>query len=110
MLMTGPKNEVLKKVELSQKCLTKITGRMEKTGDKFYFLDRVIERTARGYPVEANPKHIRNVINFLCLEKTKPVMTQSVKKTSTKESLVEMEGERRAMYRTIVGKMLYMCQ
>ena len=26
------------------------------------------------------------------------------------ESLVELEGERRAMYRTVVGKLLYMCQ
>ena len=30
---------------------------------KFYFLGRVIERTARGYSVEANPKYIRNVID-----------------------------------------------
>ena len=45
---------------------------MEKTGDKFYFLGRVIERTARGYSVEANPKYIRNVINVLGLEEAKP--------------------------------------
>ena len=38
---------------------------MEKTGDKIYFLGRVIERTARGYSVEANPKYIRNVMNVL---------------------------------------------
>ena len=44
---------------------------MEKTGDKFYFLNRVIERTARGYSVEANPKYIRKVINVLGLEETK---------------------------------------
>ena len=29
---------------------------------------------------------------------------------ATTESLVELEGERRAMYRTVVGKLLYMCQ
>ena len=88
----------------------RITGRMEKTGDKIYFLGRVFERTARGYPVEANPKYIRNVINVLGLEEAKPVMTPSVKRTPTTESLVELEGERRAMYRTVVGKLLYMCQ
>ena len=44
---------------------------MEKTSDKFYFLGRVIERTARGYSVEANPKYIRNVINVLGLEEAK---------------------------------------
>ena len=33
-----------------------------------FFLGRVIERTARGYSVEANPKYIRNVINVLGLE------------------------------------------
>ena len=103
--MFGPKNEVLKLVELlSKQVLMRITGRMEKTGDKMYFLDRVIERTARGYPVEANPKYIRNVINVLGLEEAKPVMTPSVKRTPTTESLVELEGERRAMYRTVVGK------
>ena len=37
-------------------------------------------------------------------------MTPSVKRTSTTESLVEMEGERRAMHRTVVAKLLYMCQ
>ena len=83
---------------------------MEKTGDKIYFLGRVIERTARGYSVEANPKYIRNVINVLGLEEAKPVMTPSAKRTPTTESLVELEGERRAMYRTVVGKLLYMCQ
>ena len=67
--MFGPKSEVLKLVEpLSKQVLMRITGRMEKTGDKFYFLERVIERTARGYSVEANPKYIRNVINVLGLE------------------------------------------
>ena len=110
-LMFGPKSEVLKLVELlSKQVLMIITGRMEKTGDKFYFLGRVIERTARGYSVEANPKHIRNVINVLGLEEAKPVSTPSVKRTPTTESLVELEGERRAMYRTVVGKLLYMCQ
>ena len=76
----------------------------------FYFLGRVIERTARRYSVEANPKYIRNVINVVGLEEAKPVMTPSVKRTPTTESLVELEGERRAMYRTVVGKLLYMCQ
>ena len=31
----------------------------------------MIERTARGYSVEANPKYIRNVINVLGLEEAK---------------------------------------
>ena len=110
-LMFGPKSEVLKLVELlSKQVLMRITGRMEKTGDKFYFLGRVIERTARGYSVEANPKYIQNVMNVLGLEEAKPVMTPSVKRTPTTESLVELEGERRAVYRTVVGKLLYMCQ
>ena len=63
----------------------RITGRMEKTGDKIYFLGYVIDRTARGYSVETNPKYIRNVINVLDLEEAKPVMTPSVKRTSTTE-------------------------
>ena len=110
-LMFGPKSEVLKLVELlSKQVLMRITGRMEMTGDKIYFLGRVIERTARGYSVEANPKYIQNVMNVLGLEEAKPVMTPSVKRTPTTESLVELEGERRAMYRTVVGKLLYMCQ
>ena len=75
---------------------------MEKTGDKIYFVGRVIERTTRGYSVEANLKYIRNTINVLDLEEAKPVMTP------TTESLVELEGERRAIYSTVVGKLLYM--
>ena len=103
--MFGPKSEVLKLVELlSKQLLMSITGRMEKTGDKIYFLGRVIERTARGYSVEANPKYIRNMINVLGLEEAKPVMTPSMKRTPTTESLVELEGERRAMCRTVVGE------
>ena len=88
----------------------RITGRMEKTGDKLYFLGRVIERTARGYSVEANPKYIRNVITVLGLEEAKLVTTPSVKRTPTMESLVELEGERRALFCTVVMKLLYMCQ
>ena len=33
-----------------------------------------------------------------------------MKRTPTTESLVELETERRAVYRTAVGKLLYMCQ
>ena len=83
---------------------------MEKLGDQIFFLGRVIERTARGYWVEANPKYVRDVIAVLGLEEAKPVTTPSVKRTPTTESLVELENERRAMYRTAVGKLLYMCQ
>ena len=88
----------------------RIIGRMEKLGDKLFFLGRVMVRTARGYSVEANPKYIRDVITVLGLDEAKPVTTPSVKRTPTTESLVELEGERRAMYRTVVGKLLYMCQ
>ena len=75
-----------------------------------FSLGRVIERTARGYPVETNPKYIRNMINVLGLEEAKLVTTPSVKRTPTTESPVVLEGERRAMYRTVVVKLLYMCQ
>ena len=60
--------------------------------------------------MEANPKYIRNLTQVLGLEEAKPVMTPSVKRTPTTESLVELEGKRPAMYRTVVGKLLYMCQ
>ena len=88
----------------------RIVGRIEKLGDKIFFLGRVIERTARGYSVEANPKNIRDVIAVLGLEDSRPVSTTSVKRTPTTESLIELETERRAVYRTAVGKQLYMCQ
>ena len=55
-------------------------------------------------------KYILDVITVLCLEEATPVTTASVKRTPTTESLVEFEGERRAMYRTVVGKLLYICQ
>ena len=83
---------------------------MEKLADKGFLLGSVIERTARGYSVEVNPKYIREVIAVLGLEDSRPVSTPSVKKTPTTESLVELENEKRAVYKTAVGKMLYMCQ
>ena len=67
-------------------------------------------RTARGYSVEANPKYIRDVMAVLGLEDLPPVAIPSVKRTPTTESLVELENEKRAMYRTAVGKLLYTCQ
>ena len=83
---------------------------MEKLGDKIFFLGRVFERTARGHLVEANPKYIRDVIAVLGLEDSRSVSTPSVKRTPTTESLVELETERRAVHRTAVGQLLYMCQ
>ena len=110
-VLFGPRSEILKLVELlSKHVLMRIVGRMEKLGDKNFFLGRVIERTARGYAAEANPKYIRDVIAVLGLEEAKPVTTPSVKRTPTTESLVELENERRAMYRTVVETLLCMCQ
>ena len=83
---------------------------MERLGDQISFLGRVIVRTARGYSVEANPKYIRDVIAVLGLEGTRDPWTPSVKRTPTTESLVELENEKRAVHRTAVGKLLYMCQ
>ena len=67
-------------------------------------------RRARGYSVEANPKYIRDVIAVLGLPDARPVAIQNVKRTPTTESLVELENKKRAVYRTVVGKLLYMCQ
>ena len=50
------------------------------------------------------------MIAVLGLEEAKSVTTPSVKSTPTTESLVELESERRAMYRKVLGKLLYMCQ
>ena len=44
---------------------------MEKLGDKIFFLGGLLERTTRGYSVEANPKYIRDVITVLGLEDAK---------------------------------------
>ena len=77
--------------------MMRIVGRVEKLGGKMVFLGRVIERTARGYSVEANPKYIRDVIAVLGLEDSRPVSAPSVKRTPTTESLVELEREKRAV-------------
>ena len=96
--MFGPRSEVLKLVELlSKQVLMRIIGRMDNLGDTIFFLGRVIERTARGYSVGANPKYIRDVITVLGLEEANIVTTPDVKRTPTTESLVELEGGRRAM-------------
>ena len=90
--------------------MMRTVGKLVQQNDQVFFLGRVIKRTVRGYSVEANPKYIRNVIAVLGLEEAKPVATPSVKRTPTTESLAELENERRAVYRTAVGKWLYMCQ
>ena len=52
--LCGPKVKVLRLVELlSNQVMMRIVGRIEKLGDKNFLLGRVIERTARGYSVEA---------------------------------------------------------
>ena len=70
----------------------------------------MILRTVRGYSIEPNPKYIRDVIIVLGLEDAEAVATPSVKRTPTTGSLVEQENERRAVYRTAVGRLLYICQ
>ena len=50
------------------------------------------------------------MITVLGLEDSRPVSTPSVKRTPTTESLVELGNEKRAVYRTAVGKLLHMCQ
>ena len=47
---------------------------------------------------------------MLGLEGTRDPWTPSVKRTPTTDSLVELENEKRAVHRTAVGKLLYMCQ
>ena len=64
-----PRSEVLKLVELlSKQVLMRIVGLMEKLGDQFFFLRRVIERTARGYSVDATLKYTQDVMAVLVLE------------------------------------------
>ena len=107
--LCGPTVKVLRSVELlSNQVMMRIVGRIEKLGDKNFLLGRVIERTARGYSVEAIPKHIRDVVAVLGLEDSRPVSTPYVKRTPTTESLVELENKKRAVYRTAVGNLLYM--
>ena len=107
--LCGPKVQVLRLVELlSDQVMMRIVGRIEKLGDKFFLLGRVIERTARGYSVGPNPTYIRDVVAVLGLEDSRPVSTSSVKRTPTTESLVELENKKRAVYKTAVWKLLYM--
>ena len=90
--------------------MMRIVGRLARLGDRFFFFGRVIVRTARGYSFEANPKYIRDVIAVLGLEDSRPVTTPSVKSTPTIESPAELENDKRAVYRTAVGKLSHMCQ
>ena len=110
-LLFGPNIEILRLVELlSSQVMMRVVGRTERLGAQFFFLGRVIVKTARGYSVEAHPKWIPDVITVLGLEDSQPVTTPSVKRTPTTESLAELENEKRAVHRTAVGKLLYMCQ
>ena len=69
-----------------------------------------VERSSDRHKDTRNPKYIRDVTAVVGLEEAKLVTTPSVKRTPATESLVELENERRAMYRTVVGKLFYMCQ
>ena len=67
-------------------------------------------RTARGDSVEANPEYIRDVFADLGLGNSGPVATPSVKRTPTTESPIELENDKRALYKTAVRKLLHKCQ
>ena len=110
-LLFGPNIELQRLIKhMSRQVMMRIVGKLVQQNDQAFFLGRVIRRAVRGYSVEANPKYIRDVIAVLGLEEAKPVATPSVKRTPTTESLSELENERRAVYRTAVGKLLYMGQ
>ena len=79
--------------------------RLAQLDDQMFFLVQVIVRTACGYPVETNPKYIRDGIAVLGLEDSRPVARPSVKRTPTTESLVELDNDRRAVCKTAVGKL-----
>ena len=53
---------------------------------------------------EVHPRRI----TMLGLEDSRPVASPSVKRTPPTESLVELENDRRAVYKTAVGKLLHM--
>ena len=61
--------------------------------------------TLGGGKSEVHPRRDRCALS----EDSRPVLTPSVKRTPTTESLVEPETERRAVYGTPVGKLLSMC-
>ena len=107
VLLFGPRGRIPRLTEkVSAQVMTCIVGRrLAQLHDQILFFDRVIVRTARGYLVEANPRYTRDVIALYGLEDSKPVSTPSVKTTPTKNSLVELENERRATHRTVVGKL-----
>ena len=110
-LLFGPSIDICRLIELlSNQVLMRIVGRLERQSDQIFFFGRVIARTARGYSVEATPKYIRDEIAVLGLEDSRPVATSSIKRTPTTESLVKLENEKRAGYKTALGKLLYMCQ
>ena len=110
-LLFGQSIENLRLVEdLSNQVMMHTVGRLERQRDQHFFLGRVIVRTARGYSVEANPKHTRDVTAVLGLVDSTPVATPSVKRTPTTESLVELENEKRAVHRTAARKLLYIWQ
>ena len=81
-MLFGPRIEVLRLVELSSnQVMMRIVERMEKLGDKIFFLGRVIERTARGYSVEANrdrcawPGKLETRVDSKCEEDTNDRIT-----------------------------------
>ena len=85
-------------------------GRRAQLDDQILVLGKVTVRVAREYSVEANPNYMRDVIAVLGLEDSRPVATPSVKRTPTTETLVGLENDKRAAYKTPVAKLLHMCQ
>ena len=110
-LLFGPRINIFRLCELlPNHVIMRIVGRLARLDDHMFFLGRVIVRTARGYSVEANPTYIRDVNALLGLEDSRLVATPSVKRTATRESLFELESEKRPVDRTAVGKLFYLFQ
>ena len=84
--------------------MMRIMGRPAQLDGQTFFLDKFLGRTARGYPVEANPKYMRDVIAVHGVVDSGLVATQNVKRTPTTESLVELEIDKRAVRQDSRGK------
>ena len=110
-LLFGPSSELQRLIEhLSSHVMMRIVGRRCNRTIKFLLWAEWSCEQFVGTRLKRHRSTSDMTSLVLGLEDAEPVVTPSVKRTPTTESLVELVNETRAVHRTTVENVLHMCQ
>lgn len=94
--------------ELSGKLLVKVLGKLT-PGATQDFLGRKLRRTVSGVEIYPEKSYLQNIYELLGLTTAKAVTTTGTKSTKMPFGCSTVDAERHRIYRTAVGKLLWLC-